>query len=248
MNKLSLITGLVVISGAGLVISLSKPDFTPQTPVFPIVEEQSVSHTEAPLVANSAPTGPTAFQGQVITVPLTEAEQDTAIDNNTLKNIEQDGKLGELDGRVTNIETKDWCSNIEGVQSVVPAGYSWNQGVCSVYVAPAPEPTPEPIVVQPVPEKLNPIQSRKFFFTGSDAFGTINDTPFIHLEGLKTGVTATIQVGGFTYTLNADNRFIMRDIVRNTTGNTASYPYVINFQYQSPDGPITGTHSGVFSY
>lgn len=141
----------------------------------------------------------------------------------------------------------DWCNNIYGDQPVVPLGYTWQPGnFCAenskVVVT-------EPVVapVAPSPIKLEPIQTRKFFFSGSDAFGVVNDIPFIQLEGLKPGVSGTMSINGSSYTMNNSGRFLLSGIKRNYN-NAVSYSYVINFTYNTDGGQITGTHVGNFSY
>lgn len=92
-----------------------------------------------------------SFKLADLVVPKTEAEQDSQIDQNTLKNVEQDFKINDHDKRIGNLE------NI--VNNPVPT--------------PTPTPTPVPQPTSPPPARTPSIDDLTF-----DHFTyTVNPTP-----------------------------------------------------------------------
>ena len=127
MNKL--IIGLLGLSTLAVASVFFKPQpiepvaLVPveQTVGVPIVLESPVeTKTETPIEKIAKAT----VKAVDITIPKTEEEQDFEIDQNTIKNVEQDSKLEELDNRITNVE--------ETIQNQPDP------------VQPPPPPTPEP--------------------------------------------------------------------------------------------------------
>lgn len=115
-----------------------------------IVPEKSETKTETPTTPPSPKS--LAFKLADLVVPKTEVEQDAAIDQNTIKNVEQDARLD-------NLETEIKCQNPSALnyQGTIPCVYP------PVPPAPLPLPLPEPgPEATPTPAPAEPIFKAKY--------------------------------------------------------------------------------------
>lgn len=134
---------------------------TIEAPISDPAEPQTEPETEAPKETKISK--PISIKLADLIVPKTESEQDTQIDKNTIKNVEQDTKLEDHENRIGNLE--NIINNPPPEPSPAPTPVP--TPIPSPNPSPSPSPSPTPNPPPPVlPDPLIFTERPKLIFQG----------------------------------------------------------------------------------